>query len=116
MNLKESKKIFRAFADETRLRIMNLLNEGELCVCDVMCVLKEPQSKVSRHLAYLKREGLVLGNKKGLWMHYRLSPTALNVFRSAFQGLCSGSKNIEPLSRDLKKLTGKRKSLVACCE
>jgi len=59
MNLKTSQIIFTALADPTRLRIIHLLGEGELCVCDLMKVLKEPQSKVSRHISYLRRAGLV---------------------------------------------------------
>jgi ArsR family transcriptional regulator len=115
MKLKESKKIFRAFADETRLRIMNLLSEGELCVCDLMRVLKEPQSKVSRHLAYLKHGGLAEGRREGLWMHYRLSKIGRQMFHSSFLGLCQGSHNLKELGADLKELNSKKKSLVACC-
>ncbi|BBD09890.1 ArsR/SmtB family transcription factor [Desulfovibrio ferrophilus] len=65
--------IFKAFADETRLRIINLLGEGELCVCDLMNVLEMPQSKVSRHLAYLRKAGWIHGHRCGKWMHYALS-------------------------------------------
>lgn len=65
--------IFRACADRTRLRILNLLVGGkEICVCDLMAVLRLPQAKVSRHLAYLRKAGLVAGRKHRQWMHYRL--------------------------------------------
>ena len=73
-------RMFRAFADETRLRILHLLSKGELCVCDLMSVLAVPQSKVSRHLGYLKRAGLVLDRKEGPWRHYSLAKP-----QSAFQ-------------------------------
>lgn len=63
--------IFKALSDETRLRIMGLLLEGELCVCDLMSILELPQSTVSRHLAYLRTAGLVEGRRDGVWMHYR---------------------------------------------
>lgn len=53
-----------------RLRILMLLTQGELCVCDIMAVLDEPQSKVSRHLAYLKNTGFIQGKRVGTWMHY----------------------------------------------
>lgn len=53
-----------------RLRILMLLTHGELCVCDLMAVLEEPQSKVSRHLSYLKHSGLIQGRRVGTWMHY----------------------------------------------
>lgn len=54
------------------MRILMLLTHGELCVCDIMAVLNEPQSKVSRHLAYLKHSGLIQGKRVGTWMHYFL--------------------------------------------
>jgi ArsR family transcriptional regulator len=63
-------QFFKALSDETRLRIMMLLTQGELCVCDLMFVLDEPQSKVSRHLAYLKHSGLTNSKRAGVWMHY----------------------------------------------
>ncbi len=67
-------RLFRAFADETRLRVLHLLTKRkELCVCDIMAVLGAPQSKVSRHLAYLKRAGLVVDRKDGQWRHYSLA-------------------------------------------
>lgn len=63
-------QIFKALSEQTRLRILMLLTHGELCVCDIMAVLDEPQSKVSRHLAYLKHSGLIQGKRVGAWMHY----------------------------------------------
>jgi len=69
-------QFFKALSDETRLRIMMLLTQGELCVCDLMVVLDEPQSKVSRHLAYLKHSGLTNSKRAGVWMHYRLKEPA----------------------------------------
>ena len=66
---------FKALSDETRLRIMALLMENEeLCVCDLVGALGETQSKVSRHLRYLYHAGLVEDRREGLWMHYRISP------------------------------------------
>ena len=64
--------IFKALADETRLRILLLLLDGELCVCELIAALELPQSTVSRHLAYLKRTGWVRDRKQGVWMYYRL--------------------------------------------
>src|SRR4051794_14901027 len=66
-------RMFRAFSDRTRLRLLNMLGSGEVCVCDLVAVLDVPQPKVSRHLAYLRRAGLVVARKEGLWMHYRLA-------------------------------------------
>lgn len=66
--------LLKACADQTRLRLLNLLTvEGEVCVCHLVDVLGTNQPKVSRHLAYLKRAGLVSDRKDGLWVHYRLS-------------------------------------------
>lgn len=64
---------FKALADPTRLRLLNLLRHGELCVCDLMAALEIPQSRASRHLGYLKKEGWVSGRRAGKWMHYKLS-------------------------------------------
>lgn len=63
-------QIYKALSEETRLRILMLLTRGELCVCEIMAVLDESQSKVSRHLAYLKHSGLVQRRRVGTWMHY----------------------------------------------
>ena len=63
----------RALSEEVRLRIIMLLTQGELCVCDIMEVLNEPQSKVSRHLSYLKNSGLITAKRVGVWMHYSLA-------------------------------------------
>ena len=64
--------LFQALSDRTRLRILNLMTEGELCVCYFVEVLKESQPKISRHLAYLRRAGVVAGRLEGKWIHYRL--------------------------------------------
>jgi ArsR family transcriptional regulator len=64
--------MFKALSDETRLRILALLTEGELCVCDLMAILELPQSTVSRHLAYLRHASLVEDRRQGVWMYYRL--------------------------------------------
>jgi len=63
-------QIYKALSEQMRLRMLMLLTQGELCVCDLMMVLEEPQSKVSRHLAYLKHSGLIQGKRVGTWMHY----------------------------------------------
>lgn len=65
-------QMFKALSEEMRLRIMMLLTHGELCVCDLMAIFGESQSKVSRHLAYLKHSGLVKSRRVGTWMHYSL--------------------------------------------
>src|ERR1041384_425237 len=64
---------FRALADRTRLRIINLIGDQEVCVCVFVEILKTNQPKISRHLAYLRRAGIVATRREGIWMHYRLS-------------------------------------------
>ena len=65
-------QIYKALSEEIRLRIVMLLIQGELCVCDLMSIFGESQSKISRHLAYLKHSGLIKGRRVGAWMHYDL--------------------------------------------
>ncbi|WP_305043992.1 ArsR/SmtB family transcription factor [Geoalkalibacter sp.] len=74
--MKNIARLFKALADETRLRILALLTRGELCVCDLMSILDLPQSTVSRHLAYLRNAGLVVDRRQGVWMYYQLAPAA----------------------------------------
>ncbi|HSD57330.1 MAG TPA: metalloregulator ArsR/SmtB family transcription factor [Methanotrichaceae archaeon] len=70
-------KVFKAVADITRLRILKLLNEGELCVCEIMLALKKPQSSISHNLSILEDAGLIKERKDGKWCHYRLSDGAV---------------------------------------
>jgi ArsR family transcriptional regulator len=65
--------LFRALADRTRLRLLNLIGDGELCVCFFVEILGTHQPKISRHLAYLRRAGIVSARREGKWMHYRLA-------------------------------------------
>ena len=65
-------RIYQCLCDRTRLRILNLLGQGPLCVCHFQAVLGEPQVKVSKHLAYLKERGLVVSSREANWMVYRL--------------------------------------------
>src|SRR4051794_6149906 len=71
--LEQLEEVFKALADRTRLRILGLLGAGEICVCDIHSSLGLPQPTVSRHLAYLRKSGLVEWRKEGLWVHYRLA-------------------------------------------
>src|SRR6476661_981465 len=70
--ISEMEALFKALGDATRLRILGLLLMGEVCVCDIHESLRIPQPKASRHLAYLRRSGLVETRRDGLWIHYRL--------------------------------------------
>jgi len=74
-------QFFKALSDETRLRIVMLLTYGELCVCDLMEILGESQSKISRHLAYLKHSGITESRRVGVWMHYRLKDSQNGIFK-----------------------------------
>ena len=65
--------LFRALADRTRLRLLNLMGAGEVCVCFFVEVLGTNQPKISRHLAYLRRAGVVAARREGKWMHYRVA-------------------------------------------
>ncbi len=69
-------QFFQALGDPTRLRILNLLGAGDLCVCYFVEILGDPQPKISRHLAYLRRAGVVDARREGKWIHYRLTRPA----------------------------------------
>src|SRR5512135_1190457 len=75
--MQEILNIFKALSDETRLRILKLLEHGELCVCDIFSALDMVQPKVSFHLAVLKEAGLITDRKEGRWVHYRLNDSDL---------------------------------------
>jgi ArsR family transcriptional regulator, arsenate/arsenite/antimonite-responsive transcriptional repressor len=67
-------KFFVALSDRNRLRLINLMGDDEVCVCFFVEILKMPQPKVSRHLAYLRQAGIVSARREGKWMHYRIVP------------------------------------------
>ncbi|MGC8561242.1 MAG: ArsR/SmtB family transcription factor [Phycisphaerae bacterium] len=97
-------RMFRAFSDHTRLRILNLLSGGELCVCDIVRVLDMSQPKVSRHLAYLRRSGLVLARRQGLWMHYRLAAPLGTFHKTLLTCLAECFADVPQLALDRAKL------------
>ena len=97
-------KLHRCLADETRLRVMHLLARGPLCVCHFQSVLATPQVAVSKHLAYLRRHGLVDAQRHGQWMIYRLpSPCPVELKRQ-LRCLLDSAADIPALSADLKRL------------
>jgi ArsR family transcriptional regulator, arsenate/arsenite/antimonite-responsive transcriptional repressor len=65
-------RFFQALADNTRLRLLNLMGDQEICVCYFVEILDQPQPKISRHLAYLRSAGIVATRREGKWMHYRI--------------------------------------------
>jgi len=96
--------LFKALSDETRLRIVNLLAEGELCVCDLTHALEMPQSTVSRHLAHLKNAGLVSDRRHKTWAFYRLADDAPPFAREIVDSLARHMRTIEPARKDLAAL------------
>jgi ArsR family transcriptional regulator len=103
---------FRALSDWTRLRILNLLSSGELCVCDLVDVLSLTQPAISKHLAYLRRAKLVVGRKQGLWSYYRLSPAKDSFHRKLLAALEACVNRAPELATDSKRLTAKNRK---CC-
>jgi ArsR family transcriptional regulator len=93
---------FKGLGDPTRLRIVALLLEKELCVCDLLEVLRLPQSTVSRHLAKLKSSGLVLDRREGKWVHYRLEETPL--VKDLRKVLKDNLTRVEPYASDIGRL------------
>jgi ArsR family transcriptional regulator len=68
----DMQRFFQALGDDTRLRLLNLMGDQEMCVCYFVEILGQPQPKISRHLAYLRRAGMVAARRQGTWMHYRM--------------------------------------------
>jgi len=69
-------RMFAALSDRTRLRLLNLMRDREVCVCYFVDILGQSQPKISRHLAYLRRAGIVSARREGKWMHYRITHPA----------------------------------------
>jgi len=101
--------LFKALADRTRLRLINLIGDSEVCVCFLVTILKVSQPKISRHLAYLRRAGIVAARRDGKWMHYRLSEPpdehAARIFREVRRSLAE-----HPLMQ-----SDRAKLLKVCC-
>src|SRR5476651_932629 len=92
--------LFHALADSTRLRILGLLLTGEVCVCHIHESLKIPQSKASRHLAYLRRAGLVATRRDGLWVHYRLASLPSPVLAAIGDAVRHALTHVDIVRRD----------------
>ncbi|HXH34349.1 MAG TPA: metalloregulator ArsR/SmtB family transcription factor [Plantibacter sp.] len=97
-------RTFKALADQTRLRIVGLLRSGEVCVCDIHGSLGLPQPAVSRHLAYLRKSGLVDGRKDGLWVHYRLASLPDPVMQALLDAATHAISHLDAGTRDQKRL------------
>lgn len=83
-------RLFHALADETRLRILDQLAEGEQCVCDLSGALEAGQSRLSFHLRTLKEAGLLTDRREGRWIYYALNPETLDAVREAVSALPQG--------------------------
>jgi ArsR family transcriptional regulator len=94
----------KALADRTRLRILGLLTSGEVCVCHIHESLGLPQPTVSRHLAYLRRAGVVEARRDGLWVHYRLADPRDPVARRVLDAAVHAVGHLETADRDQRRL------------
>jgi ArsR family transcriptional regulator len=104
--MKNTVRTFKALSDETRLRILGLLLEGELCVCDIMAVLQLPQSTVSRHLAYLKNAGWVDDRRCGVWMYYCIVESGNSLQRHLLKVLRENLTKSAVVVADRERLQG----------
>ena len=106
--MKNLLNIFKALSDETRLRIVKLLEQGELCVCDIVAALDTIQPKVSFHLSTLKEAGLIKDRKQGKWIHYRIDDSDMFIrflILSVLEKIPADS-----VLKDKKRLTNFQKS------
>ena len=97
-------RLFKGLGDQTRLRILNLLIHGELCVCDIQYVLESSQPNVSRHLTYLKNSGLVLDRRDGARKYYRLAQVNEGVHKLLYGFLRDAFKSSDAFAEDLRRL------------
>ena len=104
-------QVFKALGDPTRVRILGLLAAGEICVCHIHESLRLPQPLVSRHLAYLRRAGLVETRKDGLWVHYRLAPARDAATRALVDAVFRCIRRLPVVAKDGKRL----EKAIGCC-
>ena len=105
---------FAAFSDPTRLRILHLLRDGEMCVGDLVTILDLPQPTISRHLAYLRRSALVVTRKSGLWMYYSLAAAKSEFHRRLLDCLTACFADVPELKKDATRAAKLKKS-GGCC-
>ena len=96
--------LFQALGDRTRLRLLNLMAGGEVCVCFFIEVLGEPQPKISRHLAYLRSAGLVAARREAKWAHYAITPPEDSTTRAAFDAVMTTLKEDREMQHDRSAL------------
>lgn len=107
-------RLFRAFSDRTRLRILHLLKEEELCVCDLVSILRVPQPTASRHLGYLRRAGLVRVRREGSWNYYTLAEARNSFHAKLLECLGTCFAEVPELGRDTARRA--RKRVGKCCD
>jgi ArsR family transcriptional regulator len=105
----ELEQLFQALGDQTRLRLLNLMSDGEVCVCFFVEVLSEPQPKISRHLAYLRSAGLVRTSRDGKWISYSIAMPEHPVARRTLESVLTAMKDDREMQRDRTALAR------ACC-
>lgn len=96
--------LFRSLADRTRLRLLNLMADGEVCVCFFVEIIGTNQPKISRHLAYLRRAGIVSARRDGKWMHYRIVEPRDPFAASVLADVRAWLNNDADMQRDRKRL------------
>src|SRR5436305_187806 len=92
--------LFQALGDRTRLRLLNVMSGGEVCVCYFVELLDEPQPKISRHLAYLRSAGLVAARREAKWAHYAITPPENDVSRAASEAVMATLGEDREMQRD----------------
>jgi ArsR family transcriptional regulator, arsenate/arsenite/antimonite-responsive transcriptional repressor len=100
----DMERFFMALADRTRLRLLNLMGEDEVCVCFFVEVLQTNQPKISRHLAYLRRAGLVSARREAKWMHYRITPPTEAHARGIFEQVMNWLREEKEMKKDRSRL------------
>ncbi|MEE2023230.1 metalloregulator ArsR/SmtB family transcription factor [Alkalimonas mucilaginosa] len=109
-------QLFKALSDDTRLRIVLLiLQEQELCVCELTCALDLPQPKISRHLALLRQMELLTDRRQGQWVYYRLSETLPNWVTQVLHTTLQQQDYLHPTLQRLNKMGSRPERTNQCC-
>lgn len=106
----ELASLFAALADPTRLRLLNLMRGREVCVCYFVEILRQSQPKISRHLAYLRRAGIVSARREGKWMHYRIEMPEHEAAEAILMQVLRSLEDDVAMQDDLVRLNR------ACCQ
>nr|WP_314533630.1 metalloregulator ArsR/SmtB family transcription factor [uncultured Pseudomonas sp.] len=110
-------ELFKSLADETRVRATLLIAQhGELCVCELMCALDDSQPKISRHLAQLRSNGLLLDRRQGQWVYYRLNPDLPGWVRDILQATATANADwLTDNTSRLQNMDGRPVREATCC-